>query len=276
MTDKRGTANLEKIVASVTVLARAALLPAVVDFVKRAAHQLGLNDTDAEHLGWAVETVCRNVIDRAYEPEEEGRYDVYVLRRPGQVVIAVEDRGLPFDYVPLQEGSDTALPDMLHRSFADEIRFVNLGRRGNRVELVKHLPHADVREHLSENEHHRAVRAPAAPEDAPLEVRMMRPEESFELSRCVYRSYGYSYDWNDIYYPDRIRELQESGLMRSCIAVTPEGEFVGHLALTLEGRNSPVAETGQAVVDPRFRGHRLFERMKTFLAERAKEWGMYG
>src|SRR5215213_4649999 len=276
MTDEHGTSQLDKSVAAITVLVDAELLPAVVDFVRRAAHHLGLKDKAAEHLDRAVGTVCRNVIDRAFEPDEEGRYDVYVLRRPGQVIIAVEDRGLPFDYVPLQEGSDTALPDMLHRSFADEIRFVNLGRRGNRVELVKHLPHADVREHLSENEHHRAVRAPAAPEDAPLEVRMMRPEESFELSRCVYRSYGYSYDWNDIYYPDRIRELQESGLMRPCVAVTPEGEFVGHLALTLAGPDSPVGEAGQAVVDPRFRGHRLFERMKTFLAERAKEWGMYG
>ena len=276
MTDKRGTAKLEKIVASVTVLASAALLPAVVDFVKRAAHQLGLNDTDAEHLGWAVETVCRNVIDRAYEPEEEGRYDVYVLRRPGQVVIAVEDRGLPFDFAPLQTGNETALSDTLHRSFADEIRFINLGRRGNRVELIEHLPHADVREHLSEDEHHRNARAPAAPENTPLEVRMMRSEESFELSRCVYRSYGYSYDWDYIYYPDRIRELQESGLMCSCVAVTAEGEFVGHLALTLENPNSPVAEAGQAVVDPRFRGHQLFERMKTFLSERAKEWEMYG
>src|SRR5918998_6633721 len=159
MTDNRETSKLEKTVASVTVLADATLLPAVVDFVKRTTHQLELNDTDAEHLGQAVETVCRNVIDRAYEPEEEGQYDVYVLRRPGQVVTAVEDRGLPFDYAPLQDGSDTALPDMLHRSFADEIRFVNLGRRGNRVELVKHLPRADVREHLSEDEHHRTVRA---------------------------------------------------------------------------------------------------------------------
>src|SRR5215203_4817417 len=276
MTAEHGTSKLDKPVAAVTVLADAELLPAVVDFVRRTANQLGLRGKAAEHLDLAVERVCRNVIDRAFEPEEVERYDVYVLRRPGQVVIAVEDRGLPFDYVPLQDGSDTVLSDMLHRSFADEIRFVNLGRGGNRVELVKHLPHADVREHLSENEHHRAVRAPAAPEDAPLEVRMMRPEESFELSRCVYRSYGYSYDWNDIYYPERIRELQESGLMRSCVAVTPEGEFVGHLALTLAGPDSPVGEAGQAVVDPRFRGHRLFERMKTFLAERAREWGMYG
>ena len=276
MTDEHGTSKLDKSVAAVTVLADAELLPAVVDFARRVSQKLGLKGKAAEHLDQAVGTVCRNVIDHAFEPDEEGRYDVYVLRRPGQVVIAVEDRGLPFDYVPLQNGSDTALPDMLHRSFADEIRFINLGRRGNRVELVKHLPHADVREHLSENEHHQTVRAPAAAEGTPLEVRMMRPEESFELSRCVYRSYGYTYDWNAIYYPDRIRELQDSGLMHSCVAVTPEGEFVGHLALTLERPDTPVGEAGQAVVDPRFRGHRLFERMKTFLAGHAKERGMYG
>src|ERR687885_1117664 len=276
MTDEHETSKRDKPVAAVTVLADVELLPAVVDFVRRTANQLGLRDKAAEYLDQAVGTVCRNVIDHAFESDEEGRYDVYVLRRPGQVVIAIEDRGLPFDYAPLQDASDTALPDMLHRSFADEVRFVNLGPCGNRVELIKHLPHADVREHLSENEHHRTTRAPAAPEDTTLEVRMMRPEESFELSRCVYRSYGYSYDWNDIYYPDRIRELQKSGLMHSCVALTPEGEFVGHLALTLERPDLPVGEAGQAVVDPRFRGHRLFERMKTFLAERAKEWGMYG
>jgi serine/threonine-protein kinase RsbW len=114
------------------------------------------------------------------------------------------------------------------------------------------------------------------PEDIPLEIRMMRPEESFELSRCVYRSYGYSYDWDYIYYPERIRELQEKGLMRSCVALTPEGELVGHLAITLEHPDSPVGEAGQAVVDPRFRGHHLFPRMKTFMADWAGEAGMYG
>ena len=64
--------------------------------------------------------------------------------------------------------------------------------------------------------------------------------------------------------------------MSSCVAVSPEGEFVGHLALTVEHPGSPVAEAGQAVVDPRFRGHQLFAKMKTFLAARAAEGGMYG
>jgi anti-sigma regulatory factor (Ser/Thr protein kinase) len=274
VTDER-TAR-ERPVARVTVTTDAELLPAVVDFVRRVAHRLGLRNRAAERLDLTVETVCRNVIEHAFEAGEEGRYDVEVLRRPGRVDIAVEDRGLPFDYAPLRDAGDTALPEMLHHSFADEVRFINLGREGNRVELIKHLPHGDVREELPEEEHHRVVGAPAAPEDARLEIRMMRPEESAELSRCVYRSYGYSYDWDYVYYPDRIRELQESGLMRSCVAVTPEGEFVGHLAAKVEHPDSPVAEAGQAVVDPRFRGHRLFERMKTFLAERANEWGMYG
>ena len=131
MRDEHETSKLDKPVAAVTVLADVELLPAVVDFVRRTANQLGLRDKAAEHLDQAVGTVCRNVIYHAFEPDEEGRYDVYVLRRPGQVVIAIEDRGLPFDYAPLQDASDTALPDMLHRSFADEVRFVNLGRCGN-------------------------------------------------------------------------------------------------------------------------------------------------
>ncbi len=220
--------------------------------------------------------VCRNVVEHAFEPGNDGRYDVLVLRRPGQVVVAVEDQGLPFDYEHFKDGDDPVLSEMVHRSFADEVRFVNLGRRGNRVELIKDLPHADVRDHLSEEEHHETANSPAASGEVPLEIRMMRPEESPALSRAVYRSYGYSYDWDDIYYPERIRELQESGLMRSCVAVSPEGEFVGHLALTVERPDSPVAEAGQAVVDPRFRGRQLFAKMKTFLAARAAEGGMYG
>src|SRR3954453_7332026 len=161
MTDEQGTSKLDKPIATVSVLADAELLPAVVNFVRRAAHRVGMSDKTSEHLDRAVRTVCRNVIDHAFEPDEEGQYDVSVLRRPGQVVIAVEDQGLRFDYAPLQEGSDTALPEMRPRPLADEGRFLNLGRSGNRVKPVKPLSHPDVRDPLSEEEHRQTVRAPA-------------------------------------------------------------------------------------------------------------------
>jgi hypothetical protein len=266
-------ATPEESIARVTISADAGFLPPVIEFVKQLTFRLGLED--AEHVDRALELVCLNVIEHAFGPEEEGFFDVQVLRRPGHVVVAVEDQGLPFDYKRVQDGEDRTVLETLHRTF-DETRFVNLGRRGNRVELLKHLPHPDVRDHLTEDEHRRTVEATAAQEDVPLEIRMMHPDESFELSRCVYRSYGYSYDWDDIYYPDRIRELQEKGLMSSCVAVTPGGEFVGHLAIIVERPGSLVGGAGQAVVDPRFRGHHLFPKMKTFMARWAGDAGMYG
>jgi len=263
----------EEQIARVTIPADAGFLPPVIAFVEQMTRRLGLED--AGSVDRAVELVCSNVIEHAFRPEEEGSFDVLVLRRPGLVVVVVEDQGLPFDYSRLADGEDRTALEILHRSF-DETRFLNLGRHGNRVELLKHLTHTDVRDHLPEDEHRRTVEANAVPEDVPLEIRMMLPEESFELSRCVYRSYGYSYDWDYIYYPQKIRELQEQGLMRSCVAVTPDGEFVGHLAITMERPGSPVGEAGQAVVDPRFRGHHLFPKMKTFMAEWAGNAGMYG
>ncbi len=259
----------EEPVASATITADVELLPATVEFVCRVAHRLGLENGPAERLRKAVETVCKNVIESAFEPDDDGRYDVHVLRRPGRIVVAVEDMGMPFDYASLR---DAGAPD---GPLADGVRFVNLGRRGNRVELVEHLSHPDVRDHLPEEEHREAASAPVALENVPLQIRTMRPEESFELSRCVYRSYGYSYDWDSVYYPDRIRELQEADLMRSCVA-TSEDEIVGHLAVTVERPDAPVGEAGQAVVHPRFRGHHLFPKMKTFAARRAEERGMYG
>ena len=103
---------------------------------------------------------------------------------------------------------------------------------------------------------------------------MMHPEESFELSRCVYRSYGYSYDWDYIYYPTG------SGSFRSRAYDLLRRGNVGGRVRGASGRNgtSRLARWGvrQAVVDPRFRGHHLFPKMKTFMAQWAADAGMYG
>ena len=63
-------------------------------FVEQTTRRLGLRGKAADDLDQAVEMVCRNVIENAFEPGEDGWYDVYVLRRPGQIVVTVEDRGL--------------------------------------------------------------------------------------------------------------------------------------------------------------------------------------
>jgi anti-sigma regulatory factor (Ser/Thr protein kinase)/GNAT superfamily N-acetyltransferase len=272
-TTEQEAPNPENTIARVAVADDPELVPTVVDFARSVTEQVGLEAEAASRLGQTLGEVCRNVIEYGFSPDEAQRYEVEILRRPGRVVVAVEDMGLPFDYSHLGEIADQGV---FGDSFVDEVRLLNLGRGGNRVELVKLLPHVHIREHLSEDEHHRTVQAPAVPEDASYEIRPMRPEESPELSRCIYRSYGYSYDWDYVYYPDRIRELQEGGLMRSYVAVAPGDEIVGHIAMRVEYPEDPIGEAGQAVVDPRYRGHHLFPKMMTYMLEQARNDGVYG
>ena len=48
-------------------------------------------------------------------------------------------------------------------------------------------------------------------------------------------------------YTDRISELQESNLMRCCVAVVCGGEFVAHLAVRVERPDSLVRRAGRTV-----------------------------
>jgi anti-sigma regulatory factor (Ser/Thr protein kinase) len=169
------TPNPENTIARVAVADDPELVPTVVDFARSVTGQAGLEAEAARRLGQTLGEVCRNVIAYAFAPGEARLYEVEILRRPGRVVVAVEDMGLPFDYSHLGEIADQ---EVFGGSFVDEVRLLNLGRGGNRVELVKLLPHADIREHVSEDEHRRTVQAPPVPEDASYEIRPMRPEES--------------------------------------------------------------------------------------------------
>jgi anti-sigma regulatory factor (Ser/Thr protein kinase)/GNAT superfamily N-acetyltransferase len=265
----------EQEVARITVVARLEFLPAVMRFVKETSLKLGLSAREGERLEIVVEEACLNVIEHAFDPEELGTYDVVILRRPGQIIISVEDRGLPFDFKEYEGKHESSLGIILMKAFADEVRFLNLGREGKRVELIKHLPYQDISAYVSADEKVLSASVPALPEDIPIMVRPTEPEDSVNLARCIYRCYGYTYI-SDYYYPDRVKELLESGLLLSYIALNPEGEVIGHIAIKRNSPDSHVGDGGQAVVDPRYRGNGFLGKLILSFADYARQKGMYG
>jgi len=106
----------------------------------------------------------------------------------------------------------------------------------------------------------------AAAPDAPIEIRFLRPDEAARLTAAIERSYGQSYDAQWAYDPAEIHRRIECGSMRSIVGVDPDGEVVGHLALDLPEPTARAGHAGQAVVDPRYRGHHLFTTLKRDLA----------
>jgi serine/threonine-protein kinase RsbW len=101
----------------------------------------------------------------------------------------------------------------------------------------------------------------------------MQSHEAIEVSKCFYKSYGYSFVYRQIYYPDRIIELNEIGQMESVVAVTPDNEVIGHCALLKWDSRPDVAEIGLAVVKPEFRGQGCLTRLTEHLIERAESEG---
>src|SRR5215467_10661648 len=92
MADELATGAAEHQIARLVLAAERDYLAASLAFLREVA------------LERAVQEVCLNVIEHGFEPGQPGRFDVVLLRRPGQLVIAVEDQGVPFDWTRLEAG----------------------------------------------------------------------------------------------------------------------------------------------------------------------------
>ncbi|MDD2338555.1 MAG: hypothetical protein PHD01_18520, partial [Geobacteraceae bacterium] len=223
-----------------------------------------------------VEEAFMSVVQSAFEEDETGEIGVVLEHRPGQFVIAIEDHGLPLDLKHLEENEGLALNFLLMKQLLDGFVFINKGKDGKRLEMIKNIPAESVVNALREQEVGSAasVDLPAPALEQPL-FRLLEPQETLALAQLAYRTYGYTY-FSDFYHPDRISENIEHGLMETCIAITANGRILGSLSLLYDKMEAKVAECGAAMVDPRYRGLSLFKEMKRFLFDHARSKGLYG
>ena len=273
MAGELAAGTTERQIARLVLEAERDYLHAALAFVSGVTRQLGLEPEDLAALERALQEVCLNVIEHGFEPGAPGRFDVILLRRPGQLVVAVEDQGVPFDWARLEVGHAPAAPSLTVGT--DAVRFLNLGMQGNRVEIVKHLPYDHIERYIAEG----AVTAPARtiePSTSPVHVRAMTAEDAVAVARCTYAVYGYSVPDEYLYVPDRMREMLASGLLDVCVGATAEGEIVSCLTREVAQAGAPVGYLGEGMVDPRFRGHRLLETMLRFVESRSAAQGMLG
>jgi anti-sigma regulatory factor (Ser/Thr protein kinase)/GNAT superfamily N-acetyltransferase len=255
-------------------------------FVRELTGMAGLEADEAEALVLAADEACTNTIEHAFEEGESGAFKLVGELEEGAFTLAIHDRGLPFDaslapaYQP-PEGGDAGQVStrgmglyLIHRA-ADEVQWINHGQAGKELRLLKRRPQADVTTQLPAAELAPfGEDVPPAPEQT-YTARRPRPEEAIQISRCIYRAYGYTYSNEDLYYPERIVRLNETGELISIVGVSESGEVVGYCALERPGLGC-VAELGQAVVEPAHRGRNILGQMSKHLLEQASQVGLRG
>jgi hypothetical protein len=116
---------------------------------------------------------------------------------------------------------------------------------------------------------------PAGPTCSGYTVRRLRPEDAAGVAACVRRVYGDSYPRLDLYHPEQILRLNETGELVSAVALDAGARVVGHYALERPGLGA-VAEEGEALVLPEHRHHHLMEALRGLLEEQAHRLGLTG
>ncbi|MCP4714074.1 MAG: GNAT family N-acetyltransferase [Deltaproteobacteria bacterium] len=276
------------ITTTLTVPNNLAFLPVILAYVRENARKCGFNDTDIPRIELGAEEAITNVIEHAFAPDEQETFDIICQETSLALRIIIKEKGLPFDPAQLPEFdrrklilemSDTGLGLHMMKQCLDEVAFQNLGRAGKETHLVKYLPAKPVVDYLEVGERNAPARE--APATGPLTkidytVRLMRPEEAVEVSKCAYMSYGYSYTHESIYYPERIRQLNEDEQVISLLAVTASGAIIGHMALIVDEHDPGVVEGGMAFVTPQSRGQGCMKRLLTAMIDEGLRRGLVG
>jgi hypothetical protein len=242
----------------------------VAAVVEAAAKDVGLDPEEGANLALAAGAVARAVYRLGFDDPEDAALDLSLARIGHQVVVRIDDRGLPFNGDVEDADAADVIADAVGGGWIDSISHESLGRDGNRTTLVRHVDAGtDLRDQGAS-----AGRGPAVGVDAPIVAdtelvsRFGVPADAEAICRLTWRTYGFSYQHDEYYQPERLATLLESGMQASFVVATPDGEIIGHSAVLLEHEGDVVVEGGRAMVDPRFRGHHLMRAAK----ELREEW----
>ncbi len=263
-------------IAHLKILPEERYLSAIVDMVSDIAEANGISKKDAKNLDKVLVEIFKNIVKYGFQEDTCKPIEISIFKRLHTFVISLEDKGLPFDYENLELGEDARFKSYLSKGYADQVHFYTLGNKGNRTEIVKNLPARDIRNEMDISEHHEHLKLEPVDPDAEIKIEIFKHNRVHELVRLVYKCYGYTYANEFMYYPEQIEARLHGDVMSSCGAYSSDDELIGHLALVFDKPGAKVGESGEAVVDPRYRGHGIFPKMKTFMTEHAASRGVVG
>jgi serine/threonine-protein kinase RsbW len=254
---------------------------AAAQYTAAVAKMIGFEAAALRQIRTGVRRALKVLIRLSFEPGEQAALEVTSAPIPAGIRIALRDRGLPLAPAAENAGQAPERPLFDLKAHFDEVQIRNRGREGKEIVLIKHLPDPSLSAYAAAcvRDASGAAAAPGpgrgkAPAPSAFTVRPLDPAEAPEVSRAIYRAYGYSYPHDYVYYPEKIAELNRRGEISSAVAVAADGEIAGHCSLKLWEENPQIAELTQGVVAPRFRAQGVFSALTGFLIAAARSRGL--
>jgi anti-sigma regulatory factor (Ser/Thr protein kinase)/N-acetylglutamate synthase-like GNAT family acetyltransferase len=248
------------------------------DYAYKWGLNVGLSDDKALRLALAVDELVTDVVRFAF-PGEDDTFKVTFRADLSTAEVIVHERGEPFDpsryvYDPQRaveeddfDGAGFAVIDHC----VDDFAFLNRGREGKEFRLVQHIES----EHIADIHPADEPDPDADREDVEYTLLPVEPTDAEDIAKLIYRTYGYTYAREDLYYPDRIERALEQDEKFGVVVRSNSGRVVGYFAV-LQSSDSSIGEVGEAAVDVNHRRRGLMKRMLRSLIEQANERGLSG
>ncbi len=202
-------------------------------------------DADADAIGLIIRHLARDAVDRTSVDREHSELTLIATTEGTELVMSLYDHGAPISGPPSVPSTGIAM--QVEASIGDHANVTEIRFGCDLHHVVLDHDGLDI------------VDDPVEESTAEVTLRELRVDDALELSRLIYRCYGWSYPGNDLYYPERIAAAIEAGRRIGQVAMTADGEMAAHWGAVLLATG--VVETGSTVTDPRYRGRGLARQL---------------
>jgi len=256
----------------------------LVDYVRSVGLLVGLNAKEKQKIAYAVEESLQNSISFDFESQNDEDIEVEITHIASGLKVTISDHGIPKN--PFKKGTQTldailndvsfesvaqgngdeisALSDFVIHKLLDKYRYINKGKGGRSIEMIIYASQERIKQSHLEFEDKDDLTEKFALIRTPLK------DDITGISRLFYKSYGYSYVNDVVYYPDRLeREIAENRLV-SKVALCERGTVIGHTALMQPFEDAKISEWGMAISDPKVRGQGIMTRLISDIISDAK------
>ncbi len=266
--------------ANLQIKAQPTVIGSISDFTYKWCINADFSEDDAVRLTLAVTELVTDIVLFAFPDDEGGEFQISFHHGLSNAIITIHELGEPFDPDRHIYNRDKAVQESnfdgagleLVRHLVDDFQFINLGKAGKQFRLEK------------------CITAPPAVDlftDEPVQVKIEEPIEGLytvkpltlddaeDVAKLIYRTYGYSYPHDDLYYPHRIEQSLARKDKFGVIVHDQNGEPVGYFAV-IRSTNSAIGEVGEAVVAPRHRRRGIMTKMLDALISLSKDNNILG
>lgn len=252
------------------------LVPMTLRLISDFAQLAGFNTTSINKIEMASEEGIVNVIKHAFKPNEVESFRIQLHINTTSFVISILDQGLPFDPNSIQYDEETheGLGSYVMSKMMDKIQYINHGKGGKELKMVKYFDEDQSAKQTA------SAPPPTKKTDVPLHsteftYRISQDKDAIEISRCAYESYGYTYAYEHIYFPERVKALNKSGELISFVAEASDGQIAGHIALVKIDGYKGLYEIGLAMTKQNFRGGSVFSKLLRFVYQEIDRRDIY-